>query len=154
MAAKRPAPPGDPGAQVLNAGSAVGDRYLQAAGAVAASTPLHRSALVICFASIATWRFSAVSGVGWRMNDLTTVLPGVVKSLAVSPSFGATSGATRPSGMVRARFFGSAQSFSAAAPASLPSSLAFLKTSTYCLPSATLFRLAGSPSWPLRGGKP
>ena len=40
------------------------------------------------------------------------------------------------------------------APVALPSSLAFLKTSTYCLPNATLFRLAGSPSWPLRGGKP
>ena len=36
--------------------------------------------------------------------------------------------------------------WSAAAPAVLPSSLAFLKTSTYCLPNATLFRLAVSPS--------
>ena len=69
--AKRPAPPGCPGDAGWIARSAVGDRYLQAAGAVAASTPLHRSALVICSASIATWRFSAVSGVGWRMNDLT-----------------------------------------------------------------------------------
>ena len=31
-----------------------------------------------------------MSGVGWRMNDLTTTPPGVVKSWAVRPAVGAT----------------------------------------------------------------
>ena len=45
--------PGGPGGAGRMASSAVGDRHLQAAGAVAASTPLQRSSLVICPASIA-----------------------------------------------------------------------------------------------------
>ena len=134
--------------------SAVEDRYLQAGGAVAASTPLQRSSFVIWPASIATWRFSAVSGVGWRMNDLTDDPPGVVKSVRGEPGH-RRDGRVDEAARERQRHpWGRCTAASAAAPAVLPSSLAFLKTSTYCLPSATLFRLAGSPSWPLRGGKP
>ena len=133
------------------ASSAVGDRHWQAGGAAAASTPAHRSSLVICPPSIASCRFSAVSGVGLRMNELTVLPPGVVNGVAVRLS-GATAAVDQAVRQRQAAMSGLAHSASAAAPAALPSSLAFFQTSTYCRPLATLFRLAGSPSWPLTGG--
>src|SRR5439155_12565283 len=96
-------------------------------------------------------RESAVTGVGLRMIDLTVFPPGVLKSCGVLPAAGATDESTV---IETSEIFLPWQSWRAAWPAALPSSLLFFQTSTYCLPSATLFRLAGSPSWPLSGGKP
>ena len=85
-------------------------------------------------------------GVGCRVNELTLLPPGVLNSPGVSPPSGATFGSIRPSGSLRLAIVPPLHSASAAAAAVLPSSLAFFQTSTYCLPSATLFRLAMSPS--------
>src|SRR3954454_1380250 len=120
-------------------GRSVADRYLQAAGAFAASTPLQSSAFVTCPPSMTSWRFSAVIGVGWRMNELTVLPPGVLNGWAVRPALGATFVSINPSGSLRLSILPPLHRASAAAPAVFPSSLAFFQTSTYCLPWATLF---------------
>src|SRR5262249_30293313 len=93
------APPGDPGALIVAREGVV--CYLQAAGAVAASTPLHSSAFEIWPPSTASCRLSAVSGVGCRMNEATVLLPGVVNGCSVRPLTGATAGSMKPSGSLR-----------------------------------------------------
>ena len=92
-----------------------------------------------------------MTGVGWRMNEVTVLPPGVSKGAAVMPAVGATEASMRPSGMVSWSIGTPWQSCSAAAPATLPSSLLFFQTSTYCQPAATFWRFAWSPSWPLSG---
>src|SRR5439155_24303444 len=96
-------------------------------------------------------RESAVTGVGLRMIDLTVLPPGVLKSVGLLPAAGATDESTL---IETSEIFLPWQSWSAAWPAALPSSVPFFQTSTYCLPTATLCRLAGSPAWPLAGGDP
>src|SRR6476469_7208500 len=140
----------DYGAVLPDAAGEPGAAPAQTAGPVAGSTPLQRSAWEIWLPSIASCRLSAVSGVGCRMKDETVLPPGVVKGCAVRPAAGATLGSIRPSCRVRVAMSPPAHSARAAAPAALPSSLAFFQMSTYCLPWARLLRLAGSPSWPDR----
>ena len=89
--------PGRTRGRRVMASSAVGNRYLHAAGADAASTPAHSASLVTWPPSMANCRFSAVSGVGWRMNELTLLPPGVSNAWAVRPATGATAGSMRPS---------------------------------------------------------
>src|SRR5206468_1063267 len=124
-------------------------RYLQA-GTLVVSAPLQIWSLVAYQPAVITLsRVSAMIGVGWRMIDLTTLPPGVVKSVGLLPATGATDASTLMVILVGSL---SLHRATAAWPAALPSSLLFFQMSTNCLPSATLLRFAGSPSWPLTGG--
>src|SRR3954447_1049420 len=105
-------------------------RYLQAGGAVAASTPAQSLSLVIQPASMTRLRLSLVSGCGAMMIELTWFLPGVVNGAVPL-----TLSTVVP-----------LQSWTAASPAALPSSRASFQTSIVWLPSATLLRAAASPS--------
>ena len=58
----------------------------------AASTPLHSTSLVIRLASRIICEVVRGDGVGCRMNDLTVLPPGVLKSWTVCPAVGAMSG--------------------------------------------------------------
>src|SRR4029079_13981929 len=145
------APGGPQGAGSRELGA--GDRHLQAASPGSpALTPLQIWSLVAYQRlAMTSPSLSAVIGVGWRMIDFTVFPPGVVKSAGELPAFGATDGSTLTEILLKS---GLLHSESAAWPAALPSSLLFFQMSTYCLPRATLFRLAGSPSWPDSGGNP
>ena len=60
-----------------------------------------------------------MSGVGWRMNELTVLPPGVVNGWAVRPAAGATVGSIRPSGSLRLAILPPLHSASAAAAGGL-----------------------------------
>ena len=80
-------------------------------------------------------RHLQVLGGEWsRLEDerLTDVVARGRERLGRQPAAGATDASMRPSGSVRLAMSVPLHSSSAAAPAVLPSSLAFFKTSTYC----------------------
>src|SRR5229473_3696200 len=100
------------------------------AATLPAATPWHRSALVIQPALRTSFRFAVVIGFGVRRIELKLFPPGVLK-IAV------------PVTLLGSEFL---QSCIAASPAVLPSRRASFQTSTVCVPSATRFRAALSPS--------
>src|SRR5213594_2691280 len=108
------------------------------AEALPAGTPWQRSALVTQPASRTSLRLSLVIGFGVSRIELRLFPPGVL-NWAV------------PLTLVGSEFL---HSWTAASPAVLPSSRASFHTSTVCVPSATRFRAALSPSWPDTGTLP
>src|SRR5882672_11514601 len=107
-------------------------------GTAPAFTSLHRVALSIHPASRTSLRLALEIGSGFSRIELIVFLPGVVN--------GAVPATLLVSGL--------AQSATAASPADLPSIRASFQTSTVCVPRATRFRAAESPSWPDTGTLP
>src|SRR5215210_4441728 len=124
-------------------------RVGQQPGTDPAVTPAQTASLVAHPASIVSLTFSLVMAVGVRMIDWTVFPPGVLNGVAVSDAGAAAAG--RPLGALIAFGAGLAQSWTATLPAVSPRAKAFFQTDTVCVPRATRFSAAVSPSWPETG---
>src|SRR3954447_13953362 len=135
---RRPAPRG--GAGRLNL---VRKDQLQAGGDPAV-TPAQTASFVAQPASIVSFRLSLVIAVGVRMTDWTDFPPGVENAAASRDAGAAALG--RSPGAFTAVIAVPAQSCIAMSSAVSPRAKAFFQTETACVPRATRFSAAVSPS--------